>query len=46
VNIQNITNHANLAGYNGTLTAGPLFFGKPSTFLGTRKIDVGMGMSF
>jgi hypothetical protein len=46
VNIQNITNHANLAGYNGTLTAGPLFFGKPSTFLGTRKIDIGMGMSF
>jgi hypothetical protein len=45
VNAQNITNHANLVAYNGTLTAGP-FFGKPSTFLSPRRIDIGMGLSF
>jgi hypothetical protein len=45
VNMQNITNHANLIGYNGTLTAGQ-YFGRPTTFLGTRKIDIGMGLSF
>ena len=45
MNVQNITNHANLAGYNGTLTAGP-YFGRPTTFLGTRKIDIGLGLSF
>jgi carboxypeptidase family protein len=45
VNIQNVTNHANLVGYNGTLTAGQ-YFGRPTSFLGTRKVDVGLGMSF
>jgi Carboxypeptidase regulatory-like domain len=44
VNVQNLTNHANYAGYIGTITS-PLF-GKPQTVFGTRKIDIGMGLSF
>ena len=44
-NVQNLTNHANLIGYNGTMTAGQ-FFGRPTGFSGTRKIDIGLGLSF
>jgi len=42
--IQNITNHGNLSNYVGTLTAP--HFGQPLSVVGTRKIDVGMGISF
>jgi hypothetical protein len=45
VNVQNLTNHANYAGYIGTITALDRF-GKPTTVLNTRKIDIGMGISF
>jgi hypothetical protein len=44
VQIQNITNHGNLSSYQGTLTAP--HFGQPLSINGTRKIDVGMGISF
>jgi hypothetical protein len=43
--VQNLTNHANYAGYIGTITALDRF-GKPTTVLNTRKIDIGMGISF
>jgi len=44
VNVQNITNHANYSGFIGTLTSDR--FGRPQTVLSTRKVDVGMGISF
>jgi hypothetical protein len=44
VQIQNVTNHANYAGYSGTLTSP--FYGLPTTVLGTRKIDMGVTLSF
>ena len=44
VNVQNLTNHGNLTGYVGTLTS--TNFGQPTTVLGTRKVDIGMGLSF
>jgi hypothetical protein len=44
VNVQNLTNHGNLSGYTGTLTS--INFGQPTTVLGTRKVDIGMGLSF
>jgi hypothetical protein len=44
VQVQNLTNHANYAGYSGTLTSP--FFGKPTTVTGTRKVDVGLNVSF
>ena len=44
VNVQNLTNHGNLTGYTGTLTS--INFGQPTTVLGTRKVDIGMGLSF
>ena len=44
VNMQNITNHANYTGFIGTRTSDR--FGRPQTVLGTRKVDVGMGISF
>jgi hypothetical protein len=44
VQVQNLTNHGNLAGYIGTITSSG--FGRPSIVVGTRKIDVGMGISF
>jgi hypothetical protein len=44
VNVQNLTNRSNLGGYVGTLTSQA--FGQPTTVLGTRKIDIGMGISF
>jgi hypothetical protein len=39
-----VTNHANYAGYIGTITS--QLFGKPQTVLSTRKVDIGMGLSF
>jgi hypothetical protein len=44
VSIQNITNHGNLGGFIGTLTSRG--FGGPSVILGTRKVDMGMGICF
>jgi len=44
VQVQNITNHGNFGSYSGTITSP--YFGLPQTVLGTRKIDVGMGISF
>jgi hypothetical protein len=44
VNVQNITNRSNLGGYIGTITSQA--FGHPTVVLGTRKIDVGFGLSF
>lgn len=44
VQVQNLTNHANYTGFVGTLTS-PLF-GRPQTVFGTRKVDVGLGLSF
>ena len=44
VNVQNLTNHSNLGGYVGTLTSNA--FGHPTVVLGTRKIDLGLGLSF
>ena len=44
VNVQNLTNHPNYAGFIGTILSS--HFGRPQTVLGTRKIDIGMGISF
>ena len=44
VQAQNITNHANYAGYSGTLTSP--FYGRPTLVNGPRKIDVGFNFSF
>ncbi|MBI3264823.1 MAG: TonB-dependent receptor [Acidobacteria bacterium] len=44
LNVQNLTNHANYSGFSGTMTSP--FFGRPTTVLGTRKIDIGMNFSF
>jgi Carboxypeptidase regulatory-like domain/TonB dependent receptor-like, beta-barrel len=44
VNVQNLTNHGNLTGYSGTLTSS--LFGQPTSVLGTRKVDIGVGLSF
>jgi hypothetical protein len=41
---QNITNNANYIGYSGTMTSP--FFGQPTNVLGTRKIDIGMSLTF
>jgi hypothetical protein len=41
---QNITNHANYTGYSGTMTSP--FFGQPTNVQGTRKIDVGVQLTF
>jgi len=41
---QNITNHANYIGYSGTMTSP--FFRQPTNVLGTRKIDMGMSLTF
>lgn len=45
VNMQNLTNHANYAGYSGVLS-NPDRFGRPTTVLGTRKVDIGLNFSF
>ena len=44
VNVQNITNHSNFGGYTGVITSQS--FGRPTVVLGTRKVDIGMGISF
>ncbi|MEO6239120.1 MAG: hypothetical protein ABIQ52_19160, partial [Vicinamibacterales bacterium] len=44
VNVQNLTNHANLTGFITRITAPD--FGRPTSSFGTRKIDIGMGISF
>jgi hypothetical protein len=41
---QNITNHANYSAYSGTMTSP--FFLKPTNVFGTRKIDIGMQLTF
>jgi hypothetical protein len=42
--VQNLTNHANYIGYSGTMTS--RFFREPSNVLTTRKIDIGMSLTF
>jgi len=44
VNAQNLTNHTNYVGYNGSMTS--LFFLRPTAAQGMRKINVGMNLSF
>jgi hypothetical protein len=44
VQAQNVTNHANFVGYSGTLTSP--FYGRPTSVLGTRKIDIGLSLNF
>ena len=43
-NVQNLTNHHNLIGYTGTINSPN--FGRPTSFQGTRKVDIGLGLSF
>jgi hypothetical protein len=42
--IQNLTNHKNYVGYSGLQNS--RFFGTPTAVAGTRKIDLGMSLSF
>ena len=42
--VQNVTNNANYVGYSGVLTSP--FFGQPTSVLGTRKVDMGVQLSF
>jgi hypothetical protein len=42
--VQNLTNHTNLAGYSGVLTSP--FFGRPTTAINPRRINVGLGLGF
>jgi hypothetical protein len=42
--VQNLTNQGNLSGYSGTLTSSN--FARPTSVLGTRKVDIGLGLSF
>jgi hypothetical protein len=42
--LQNLTNRVNLSGYSGVLTS-PLF-GKPSTALNPRRVNIGVGLGF
>jgi hypothetical protein len=44
VNVQNLTNRGNLSGYSGILTSSN--YARPTSVLGTRKVDIGMGLSF
>jgi len=44
VNVQNLTNHGNLIGYSGVIPSDN--FMKPTSVLGTRKVDIGIGFSF
>jgi hypothetical protein len=44
VQMQNVTNRANYAGYSGTLTSP--FFGQPTMVLNPRKIDFGVNFGF
>jgi hypothetical protein len=42
--VQNLTNRVNLAGYSGVLTS-PLY-GKPTTAIKPRRVNVGVGLGF
>ena len=42
--VQNLTNRVNLTGYSGVLTS-PLY-GKPSTAINPRRVNVGLGLGF
>jgi hypothetical protein len=42
--VQNLTNRVNLAGYSGVLTS-PLY-GKPTTAINPRRVNVGLGLGF
>jgi hypothetical protein len=44
LNIQNLTNHANLAGYSGVLTSP--FYGKPTMAMTARRVSVGINLGF
>jgi hypothetical protein len=44
VNAQNLTNHTNYTGFQGSMTSP--FFHQPTTVTGMRKIDVGLNFSF
>ena len=44
VNAQNLTNHTNYTGFQGSLTSP--FFHQPTNVSGMRKIDVGLNFSF
>jgi hypothetical protein len=44
VQAQNLTNHANYTGYSGVLTSP--FFGQATAVTGTRKVDMGVQLSF
>jgi hypothetical protein len=44
VQVQNVTNNANYTGYSGVQTS--RFFGQPTSVLGTRKVDMGVQLSF
>jgi len=44
VQVQNVTNNANYTGYSGVLTSP--FFGQPTSVLNTRKVDMGVNLSF
>jgi hypothetical protein len=41
---QNLTNSPNYTGYSGTMTSP--FFRQPTNVLGTRKVDIGMSLTF
>ncbi len=41
---QNVTNHSNYVGYSGVMTSP--FFGKPTTVLNPRKIEIGTRFTF
>ena len=44
VQIQNLTNRPNYVGYSGVITSP--FFGQATAVTGTRKVDVGVQLSF
>jgi len=44
VQVQNATNNANYVGYSGVRTSP--FFGQPTSVLATRKVDIGVQLSF
>ncbi|HZI82002.1 MAG TPA: TonB-dependent receptor [Vicinamibacterales bacterium] len=44
VQVQNVTNNANYSGYSGVRTSP--FFGQPTNVLNTRKVDMGVQLSF
>ena len=44
VQAQNVTNNANYVGYSGVRTSP--FFGQPTSVLNTRKVDMGVQLSF